>query len=34
MYPVQSNDISVIIIQQCIRMLNKNGLCAIVLPDG
>mgnify|MGYP006077451331 CR=1 FL=1 len=32
-YPIETNDISVMYLQFCIYMLKTNGICAILLPD-
>jgi type I restriction-modification system DNA methylase subunit/restriction endonuclease S subunit len=33
-YPIKTNNGACLFIQHCMYMLNKNGTCAIVLPDG
>lgn len=33
-YPIKTNNGACLFIQHCIYMLEKNGVCAIVLPDG
>ena len=33
-YPRKVNNGACLFIQHCVFMLNKNGFCAIVLPDG
>lgn len=33
-YPLKVNNGACLFIQHCVFMLNKNGFCAIVLPDG
>ena len=33
-YPVKNNNGPSLFIQHCVYMLDENGVCAIVLPDG
>lgn len=33
-YPVKTNNGACLFIQHCVYMLEENGVCAIVLPDG
>ena len=33
-YPLKVNNGACLFIQHCVFMLNENGFCAIVLPDG
>lgn len=34
MYPIKTNNGACLFIQHCVYMLEKGGVCAIVLPDG
>ena len=33
-YPIKTNNGACLFIQHCVYMLEENGFCAIVLPDG
>jgi type I restriction-modification system DNA methylase subunit len=33
-YPIKTNDVSSLFLQQCMKRLNPNGICNIVLPYG
>jgi type I restriction enzyme S subunit len=33
-YPIETNNGACLFIQHCVFMLEENGFCAIVLPDG
>jgi type I restriction-modification system DNA methylase subunit len=33
-YPLKTNNGACLFVQHCVYMLNKGGVCAVVLPDG